>query len=249
MTNRPGDYLNLATKRIVKNAPKDADVCWGIKGVAIVGTRAQVEQYAQNNKIEDPEYVKPFQNIRCLCETAIAVSKSAVRNDRAICGTSEIVTAERSKQYGIFESLSFDNIETNAEVLRVVDGDTFDILVYITLDQLARKRNDNEFSIIVPSQHKDAGFYTKLCVRLYGVDTSEKQLEAGKLAKTLMTEKLQSMENLVTVHFIDQCRDKYGRSLVIMYSRHGELLNTLFEDMPELAAAYTGGTKTLNKIE
>jgi endonuclease YncB( thermonuclease family) len=237
----PGHYYNLITKRIIKNAPKDENICWGLEGYPVIGTREVVEAYS--HQIQNPVFIKPFQNVACLCADAIAISRSAVQETRAVCGSGEILTGESCAKFGLFEHLSFDNIKTDAEVLRVIDGDTIEILLYVKLELLARKRNNNEFSVIVPEEHMGAGFYTKLCIRLYGLDTSEKQFDTGKKAKEIMIDKLASMNNLIIVHFIDQCRDKYGRSLAVIYSRDGEMLNTLFENHPELASSYDGGTK------
>ena len=245
----PGQYKNLNSKRIVKHQPKDETICWGIAGHSVIGTREQIEYYTSEKQICDPEYIKPFQNVRILCNDAVEISKAAVISDYAISGAGENIETDDIEMHGKYEVFGFDNLDTQARVLKVIDADTWDIHIYIKLTDLARKRNNGEFSVIVPDTHAYAGFFTKVRVRLYGLDSAEKNTQAGKRAKELMVQKLESLNYTVYVRFLDACNDKYGRSLVVINSIDGELLNNLFEHDPELASSYTGGTKTLPQTD
>jgi endonuclease YncB( thermonuclease family) len=86
-----------------------------------------------------------------------------------------------------------------AELIRVVDGDTVELMI-------------------------DQGFDTqrKERFRLYGVDAPEMRYEAGKASKKWLWEALQPLEAIYvqTIQLETKAkRDKYGRFLAVLYDR------------------------------
>jgi micrococcal nuclease len=90
-----------------------------------------------------------------------------------------------------------------AELIRVVDGDTVELLI-------------------------DQGFsnFTKQTMRLYGIDAPEMRTAAGKEAKAWLWEALQPLEAIyieTLQHKTKAKRDKYGRFLAVLYSDLGDI--------------------------
>ena len=89
-----------------------------------------------------------------------------------------------------------------AELIRVVDGDTVELMI-------------------------DQGFsqFTKQTMRLYGIDAPEMRTAAGKEAKAWLWEALQPLETIYvqTIQLSTKAkRDKYGRYLAIIYDEKPE---------------------------
>jgi micrococcal nuclease len=120
----------------------------------------------------------------------------------------------------------------NAEVKRVVDGDTFDIIIDLGFDTLKKGR-----------------------VRLYGVNTPEsrtKNLEEKKMglaAKEFTDQWLTSSGHKVKIETIINKNEKYGRVLAKVWNDAGACLN---DDIiaAGLAIEYFGvGDKTFTEFK
>jgi micrococcal nuclease len=84
-----------------------------------------------------------------------------------------------------------------AELIRVVDGDTVDLIIDLGFDTLRKER-----------------------FRLYGIDAPELRTAAGKEAKAWLWEALQPLEAIYvqTIQLSTKAkRDKYGRFLAVLY--------------------------------
>ena len=85
-----------------------------------------------------------------------------------------------------------------AELVRVVDGDTVELMIDLGFSQ-----------------------FTRQTMRLYGIDAPELRTEAGKAAKAWLWEALQPLESIYvqTIQLSTKAkRDKYGRFLAVLYS-------------------------------
>ena len=90
-----------------------------------------------------------------------------------------------------------------AELVRVVDGDTVDLIIDLGFDTFRRER-----------------------FRLYGIDAPEMRTEAGKAARAWLWDALQPLEAIYvqTLQLATKAkRDKYGRFLAVLYSDLGDL--------------------------
>jgi micrococcal nuclease len=86
-----------------------------------------------------------------------------------------------------------------ADLIRVVDGDTVDLVIDLGFDTFRHER-----------------------FRLYGVDAPEIRFEAGKAAKAWLWNALQPLEAIYvqTIQLKTKAkRDKYGRFLAVLYDR------------------------------
>jgi micrococcal nuclease len=85
-----------------------------------------------------------------------------------------------------------------AELVRVVDGDTVDLIIDLGFDTSRRER-----------------------FRLYGIDAPEMNTEAGKAAKRWFIEALSALGTIYvqTIQLETKAkRDKYGRFLAVLYT-------------------------------
>jgi micrococcal nuclease len=90
-----------------------------------------------------------------------------------------------------------------AELIRVVDGDTVDLIIDLGFDTSRKER-----------------------FRLYGIDAPEMNTAEGKEAKAWLREVLQPLEAIYVEtlqHKTKAKRDKYGRFLAVLYSDLGDL--------------------------
>ena len=90
-----------------------------------------------------------------------------------------------------------------AELIRVVDGDTVDLIIDLGFDTSRKER-----------------------FRLYGIDAPEMRTKEGKEAKAWLWEALQPLEAIYvqTVQLSTKAkRDKYGRFLAVLYDDLGDI--------------------------
>jgi micrococcal nuclease len=90
-----------------------------------------------------------------------------------------------------------------AELIRVIDGDTVDLVIDLGFDTLRKER-----------------------FRLYGIDAPEMNTLAGKAAKAWLWEALQPLEAIYvqTIQLSTKAkRDKYGRFLAVLYDDLGDI--------------------------
>ena len=86
-----------------------------------------------------------------------------------------------------------------AELIRVVDGDTVELIIDLGFDTSRKER-----------------------FRLYGIDAPEMNTAEGKAAKAWLREALQPLEAIYvqTIQLSTKAkRDKYGRFLAVLYDR------------------------------
>lgn len=120
----------------------------------------------------------------------------------------------------------------NAEVKKIIDGDTFDIIIDLGFDTLRKAR-----------------------VRLYGVNTPEsrtKNLEEKKMglaAKEFTDQWLTTANHKVKIETIIDKNEKYGRILAKVWNQSGSCLNTDIV-ASGLAREYYGvGDKTFTEFK
>lgn len=120
----------------------------------------------------------------------------------------------------------------NAEIKKVIDGDTFDIVIDLGFDTLRKGR-----------------------VRLYGVNTPEsrtrdlEEKQKGLAAKEFTDQWLQKSGNKVKIETILDKNEKYGRILAKVWDSNGNMLN---QDIVSagLAREYFGvGDKTWTEFK
>lgn len=272
-TERSDRWYNLATKRFVKNQPKNTDICWSLRKVRVLGTESQVQSFWDLNskqlrkicsgKTCSDELFQPFRDIAFISDDA------ASRSAQLLTGpSSQFIKPPRSidvesltnDQLTSLTHLHFGGLFLKARVMNVIDGDTLTVAVFFPLVELSqarsvdstRKSKDVKFCAYPLKEKKQTGFFTVVSIRTYGYDAVEKDEPAGQLAKQLFQEKLESLNNVVWCQFIDPQihKDKYGRHLAVLYEdpQKQKMLNDYLlrkeqEVKTTLVHPYLGGTK------
>lgn len=124
---------------------------------------------------------------------------------------------------------TFDQHKSIVKVVRIIDGDTVDIVFL----------------------HPDSQRIYRHRVRLYGIDTPEKrparnnpnreaEIEASRRATEALRERLRENDDRVLALF--HKKDKYGRELATFYHKDGSSINEWMIS-EGYAYAYDGGTK------
>lgn len=155
---------------------------------------------------------------------------------------------------GIFH---LSGLSGQSEVVRVIDGDTVEMLIYIPLKDLTRKieyrgrgkARSLKSAASVSSNSTDAGFHAKFICRLAGVDFAEHNTEQGCLGTKLMTDLYAKQNNLV--YFKTGKFDKYGRLLIELFfdqdctrSINRNYAGKTFDRYGCIAESYSGSTKS-----
>jgi endonuclease YncB( thermonuclease family) len=143
------------------------------------------------------------------------------------------------------KKFSFGGLSGKGIVSSVIDGDTIDLTITIPLSSLCEVA-EFEGCDTLTSMMK-----TTIRCRLSGVDFAEKNTKEGVYAIKLMIDLYQSSCNAVHYKICDE-QDKYGRSLVYLYSDSGHTssINLKYLDVkhPEtgnpIMERYDGGTKS-----
>jgi micrococcal nuclease len=120
----------------------------------------------------------------------------------------------------------------NAEVKKIIDGDTFDIIIDLGFDTFRKGR-----------------------VRLYGVNTPESRTkdlaekQMGLAAKEFTDQWIQRSNGKIKIETILNKNEKYGRILAKVWNEAGECLNTEIVKSG-LAREYFGvGDKTFSEFK
>ena len=254
-------WYNLSTSRMIKKPKHDV---FSIKGVRIVGSCDNINEFISKNReknssITKDSIFKPFSDIKFLSEDASRISALCFSN---YAGT--IIPPTNNTDVSLISKDSIDRLckfsfsghFLKAKVVKVVDGDTLDIIIYMPLTILGCAKNlDGEIktSALVSTGFENVGFFSIVTIRLYGYDAAEKDTEPGKIAKKLLTEKLTLLNNIIWCRFIERtvAVEKYGRQLAVIFEdvEQKRCLNCYLYDkqqepgIPMLVAPYTGGTK------
>lgn len=166
---------------------------------------------------------------------------------------------------------SFSRISTKARVVKVIDGDTIDVAIILRPQELCVShwnRRDREMSCTQSaricgdnSAYKSTmnlrefrdrkikeGILMKLRLRLYGIDTAEKETVAGQRCKEWSILKYEELDNLVYVTLMGT--DARGRTLANIYEcpESNRSINQLLIDHSDpsygkLCIPYYGATK------
>lgn len=128
------------------------------------------------------------------------------------------------------KNFDLKGFKCRGKVVKVIDGDTFDILLEIKSLYLENK--------IYTKKHFK--FYGIFRTRLYGIDCAEKNTLLGKEIKSILE------EFFLNKPFVEcDClgKDKYGRLLVDIFT-NGEKLSWKILNMPKkYGVSYNGGNK------
>ena len=142
------------------------------------------------------------------------------------------------------------NLTGKAKIIRILDGDTIELLFFIKIKELlglrekgrAKGRGLNkhrDLKVAALSKHTNAGFFATFSCRFSGIDAAEHDTIPGMLNSLLLEDYFNSLNNIIYIKIIKF--DKYGRMLANLYSdkNYNNLINTKLvgvevDELPEI---------------
>jgi endonuclease YncB( thermonuclease family) len=269
-TESSSQWYNLRTSRFVANQPGTYSPVYGLKGIRVLGTREDIENFWRANATTlthtlpratlDSLIFQPFEDVTFLAEDVAERSQLCFIGSAGTvipAATSTDVASLTENQMEAMCSFTFAGLFVKGRIDNVTDGDTFDIVFFVPISVLGRARaigvkGAPQTSVIPTAGYEQTGFFAKVSIRMYGYDAAEKDTDAGKLAKRLMEEKFRSLGGIVWCQFIEITvgTDKYGRTLSVLYEdeKKQRLLNDYLLEMEKvhkvkMVNPYLGGTK------
>lgn len=227
-------WYNISTKRIVTQGDRK-DLCY-MDNPRICGKKEDLEEFKQENT---PKPVK-----KSLTRKFINFVWKKPEHD---------VSSLSMEQKLSLRPFVLD-FSGKGEVIRVIDGDTFDIIVFVSLKDIekeiktGRKRESKKCGI----SRGNGGYFALMRCRLYGVDAAEKDTHHGQFAKEKITSRFMSFGNVVyfVMKNVHPSPDARGRQLMELFSDENFtdsyskfLLDLRFTDGSKVALPYDGGTK------
>lgn len=226
-------FYNLSSGRFVKNKPRICD--YSINKINIIGTRKDTELFFEENrksilerfKTKKPDYVRPFNDITYICKFAVNSSLACKTDYKTTITGKNTELEDLSDKY--LEEMSlfgFEGMFLKARVTRVIDADTLIVVVCVPVNDLGKSRKIGKNGMLKRSclfkTRSTVKFFTKLKIRMWGYDAAEKDTKAGKLAKSLYEEKIQSLKNIIWMDILDknivgEDGGKFGRVLAVLY--------------------------------
>jgi len=254
----PSDqWYNLPTGRYVKNKPK-YDPVYSIRGIRILGRTEDLVKFWELNlerlgqslpkRTEFKDVIfAPFEDIAFLSRDATLRAEKCLGDRVSPVRTTDVAKLPEETLSKVCR-FSFGGLFTKGRVVRVIDGDTLDLVIFVPFSILSSTREGKVGALPTKGSEK-GGFFTQVRVRMYGYDSAEKNTEAGLQAKQLFEEKIDSLGGIVWCQFID-ANEKYDRSLAVLYEdkEKTRLLNDFLfrqEQMTntKMVFPYLGGTK------
>lgn len=250
-TEDPGEikWYKLDTHRWVKKV--DGMVYLDYPRVA-ASTADMVAHFLEINFIAVSDIHGPDSNIKIVID-ALRMRKTL----RPICcpGVSDIEKVPLSAIHSL-ATFSLSRLYVKGRVTNVVDGDTVDIAVMIPLSTMTVPHKERKQTGVCDSQMcitncdgSDVNIIIKPRVRLFGIDTAEKDTKVGQSVKQFAIDKFESLNNIVYIYLIGT--DVRGRSLGILYedrdghkSINDQILHFIDPQLGRGAMAYYGGTKS-----
>lgn len=257
-------YYNLGTGRIIHRKQKDMVLH---DNPRVAGTIEQLTQFFAKNSIVLPGEIKvdrrhkrndstmgvlsprPIRDPMCelikeMCLLSIDVGKSALRK------MNTDVEKLSSEQIASLKVQSLNGMRMKGLMSNIIDGDTYDIVVYVPLKALSKEFHVGStlFKNGIPINDKESGYFCKVRCRAFGIDAAEHDTKEGVKAIDVVKNKISELKNIVYCEF--KGGDKYGRELVVLYedSGYSRCINTYicnYRDptLGSIAVGYSGGNK------
>ncbi len=250
-------WYNVSTGRI--NMKKYHKYLY-LENPKICGTQSDIDEFIKVNSltpsVENPEICIrnkessiveiPYEKICCLFPWKRKKIRKAKKCD--VCSLSE-------DDMKFLTQFSYSCVKCKAKVVNIIDGDTYDIIFFVSseclLDYSSQKEAGKLGQRIIP-KGKACGFFVKERCRLNGIDTAEKNTPEGKEAKRLVEQIIHEHGDIVYVYLME--RDKYGRVLADFYLNELDVgtwsksFNQHLVDyespIGRVTCLYGGGTKT-----
>jgi len=152
------------------------------------------------------------------------------------------------------------NFEGLCEMRRIIDGDTYELLIYLSLETLSKEVMDSrKIKHPIYTENTEAGFYTIITCRVNGIDVAEHDTYHGKYAIEQFETRMKQNKNILygRTHInigkngqkLQDSSEKWGRILLDLYfdSEYKNNINDFFINLryngEKLALPYDGKAK------
>lgn len=179
-----GHWYNLSTNRVITKIPKTCSDMVLHDKPRVAGTPAQIARFL------------------------------ALQTGQLIAGPSSLslqyqdndVASLTQDHLDVIPRFTLVGLTTKARVVKIIDGDTLDLVFYVSLEKLLVLKIDAV-----------GGFFTRWVTRISEYDAAESKTERGIIAKMMMCEKMLQLNNIVYIR-------------VIKFEPHGRILADVYED-------------------
>ena len=212
-----GFWFNLDTGRVVKHL--DVTLCI-LKLYNVIGSWENLEKFKRVNTLND-DIEEIDNNFEYVCNS----KRKKLQNSQTIVRKSRTINVKDTTE---IPSLSLCGKLCKCKVVKVIDGDTL--------------------KCVIKNPYKKTSIFSKselftVVVRVYGLDSQEKDTREGEIAKNIVELELLLLDNIVWLLF--DKREKYGRELALVYKdkKLSRLLCSSLFNKDNLAHVYLGGKK------
>ena len=212
-----GTWFNLNTGRVVKHL--DVSLCI-LKMYRVIGSWENIEKFKSMNTLND-DIEELNDNFEYVCD----VKKEKLLKSEISVYKSRTINVKDTKE---IPPLSLFGKLCKCKVVEVIDGDTL--------------------KCVIKNPYKRSNIFSKseiftLIVRIYGLDSQEKDTREGKIAKSVIELELNLVNDIVWLLF--DKKEKYGRELALVYKdrKLSKLLCSSLFNQDNLAHVYLGGKK------
>jgi endonuclease YncB( thermonuclease family) len=273
-----GKWYNLRTGRFISAKPSDYPTYIMNDEYKVAGTIDMIKRFFQINNlgeadraIQDVVYEKisdikvPSVNRTRIKENSSFFSFSLQRereptknvDHKHVVALTRDIAKIPDEILSKLCSFNLAGLNVKAKVIRVIDGDTFELAFFVPMKFLSerktryvgRARKPIEEIYALPYKDSD-GFFTMMTVRSNGVDAAEHDTVEGIWAGRWFEHTFEKLEGIVYMNISIQ--DKYGRLLADIYE--DENMTTNITKMLEgclcpytgksVCEVYGGGTKS-----
>ncbi len=249
-------YYNISTKRWVGNTKRKDLIFMDLSNdIKICGKPEDIEKFNNENFIISDQnnhiQIKKTKKINILkCLFFFCYDDTDIENCEDI---------DTLSNFGL------SNIYGKGEIRRVIDGDTFEVLVYIKLNDLTKEFETGRQHLMkspIKTKYNKAGYFTILKVRLMGADAAEHDTYHGQQATEHMKNNFNKFNNIIWYHIPEnnyKRPDPHNRTLMWIFTDRSRKQNVtdyllslkFYSTEPKLlswngtplAKSYDGGTK------
>lgn len=199
-------YYNISTKRRVNDTTRKDLIFLDLGEIKVCGKSEDILKFKEENLIYEPRQERKINIWKCLF--SCFYDSTDVENFEDI---------ENLTTYGL------NNISGKGKIVRIIDGDTFEILVYIKLKDLTNEFKTGRQKLIkspIKTKYVDAGFFTIYKVRIMGSDAAEHDTYHGQQATEQMKLYFEKNNNIVWYHIPEnnyKRPDPHNRILMWLY--------------------------------
>jgi endonuclease YncB( thermonuclease family) len=193
-----GSWYNLSTGRKITKKPKECPDFHLHPSPRVAGTADMIERFLgfqRGNILAGPS------------SSSEGRSRFALTSLPSYC-TSTDVEDLTQEQIDAVPRFTLAGLSTKARVMRTIDGDTLDLLFFVSLEQLL---------VLKLQESTHGGFFTRWVTRISEYDAAETGTTKGKIAKTMMEKKIAELNNIVYIR-------------VLKFEPHGRVLADVYED-------------------